>query len=122
MATQLATFEFARASFQPGRMTRKAALQRAKKQGFDVLVESEVLGTGASAALTLRVVDVATGRPIHRQQQVVSADGSFSAAEVLVAELRTVLPEKLSPAAGPTPAGAAAAKPDQMQAAGEGGR
>ena len=122
VATQLATFEFARASFQPGRMTRKAALQRAKKGGFDVLVESEVLGTGASAALTLRVIDVATGRPIHRQQQVVSTEGNFSAAEVLVAELRTVLPEKLSPAAAPTPAGAAVAKPDQMQAAGEGGR
>jgi hypothetical protein len=122
VATQLATFEFARASFQPGRLSRQAALQRAKKQGFDVLVESELLGSGASAALTLRVIEVSTGRPIHRQQQVVAAGGSFGAAEVLVAELRTVLPEKLGPASTLGIEGPATASPDQMQAKGEGGR
>lgn len=123
VATQLATFEFARASFQPGRMSRQAALQRAKKAGFDVVVESELLGSGDSAALTLRVIDVATGRPIHRQQEVVAAKGSFGAAEVLVAELRTVLPEKLSPSQSGDAVGPATASPDQMQAKqGEGGR
>lgn len=95
VATQLATFEFARAAFQPGKLDRKQAIARAKAGGYDVVVESEVLGGGADAALTLRVIDVRTGRPIHRQQQVLTKDGDFGAAKALVAELRTSLPNKI---------------------------
>lgn len=95
LATQLATFEFARAAFQPGRLDRKKGLERAKAGGYDVLIESEVLGRGADAALTLRVVDVKTGRPIHRQQRVLTKDGDFGAAKQLVAALETELPNKI---------------------------
>lgn len=122
VATQLATFEFARAAFQSGRMSRKAALKRAKEGGYDVLVESEVLGSGASAALTLRVIDVTTGRPIHRQQQVL-AEGkqTFGAAKTLVAELQTVLPEKLAARRATDASGhPTTAQPTQMRAEGDG--
>ncbi len=124
VATQLATFEFARAAFQSGTMSRKAALKRAKAGGYDVLVESEVLGSGASAALTLRVIDVATGRPIHRQQQVL-AEGkqTFGAAKTLVAELRTVLPEKLAARSATDATGhPTTAQPTQMRAEGDGAK
>ncbi len=103
-------------------MSRKAALKRAKEGGYDVLVESEVLGSGASAALTLRVIDVATGRPIHRQQQVL-AEGkqTFGAAKTLVAELRTVLPEKLAARSATDATGhPSTAQPTQMRAEGDG--
>lgn len=121
MATQLATFKFARAAFQPGRLSRKAALQRAKSAGYDVLVESEILGAGDSAALTIRIIDVASGRPIHRQQQVLSGDQkTFGAAQILVAALETALPEKIAASVTPAGVGAATASPAKMRAAGGG--
>lgn len=98
VATKLASFEFARASYQRGRLSRKAALRRAREIGADLVVESEILGRGSSTALTLRVVYVKTGRPIHRGQQVLTAaNGNFVTADTLVAALETALPEKLAP-------------------------
>lgn len=97
VATQLATFKFARASYQPGRLDRKAALKRATELGAQVLVESEILGDSKSSALAMRVIDVSTGQPILRSQKVLAnKDASFEAAQALVAELETTLPEKLS--------------------------
>lgn len=120
VATQLATFEFARAAFQPGKLSRKTALKRAAEGGYDVVVESEVLGSGASAALTLRIIDVKTGRPIHRQQQVLSrSKGNFDAAQSLVAELRTVLPAKLSERGGTAAPTDPVASPAEMRAEGD---
>ena len=105
VATQLASFEFARASYQRGPLSRQAALRRAREIGANVVVESEVLGQGGSAALALRVLHVETGRPIHRQQRVLAgADGKFGAAEALVATLETALPEKLAGDRSPPPA------------------
>jgi hypothetical protein len=103
VATQLATFEFARASYQPGASSRKAAIARAAEIGASVIIESEILGMGKSAAFAMRVLDAKTGAPIFREQRVLaSPDANFEAAQQLIAELQTKLPEKL--------AGAGAAK------------
>jgi hypothetical protein len=103
LATQMATFEFAKASFQPGTLTRPAAIKRAKAIGADVLVESEMLGQGDSAVLAIRVVDVDSGKPILRQQKVLErAGGDFDAAQALLAQLQTDLPEKLVEVRNPT--------------------
>lgn len=96
LATQLATFEFARASYLPGRMSRSRAVNEAKKIGAGVVVESDVLGKGKSAAMSIRIIDVKTGRPIHRGQQLIDASGDFAAADALVTALKTDLPEKLA--------------------------
>lgn len=97
IATQMATFKFARASYQPGTLDRKAAIKRAGELGAQVLIECEILGDKASSALAMRVVDVTTGQPILRQQRVLeNADANFEAAQALVAELETTLPEKLA--------------------------
>jgi hypothetical protein len=97
IATQLATFKFARASYQPGNLNRKAALKRASELHAQVLVECEILGDKSSSALAMRVIDVATGQPILRQQRVLANhDANFEAAQALVAELETTLPEKLT--------------------------
>ncbi|MBK6688488.1 MAG: hypothetical protein IPG45_28710 [Deltaproteobacteria bacterium] len=108
LATQLATFEFAKASYQPGNLTRNAAIKRAKAIGADVVVEAELLGSGDSAALAIRVIDVATGKPILRQQKVLEkANADFDAASALLAQLQTELPEALVELRTPT-----AARPD----------
>lgn len=97
VATQLATFEFARASYQRGKLSRDAAAKRARSIQADVLVESEVLGSGDTAALAIRVVDVATGRPILRQQQLIGRpEAGLDTAQTLLASLATALPEKIS--------------------------
>ena len=97
VATQMATFEFARASYQRGRMSRKVAIKRAKRVGADVVVESEVLRIGKSAALVMRVIDVKSGRPILRHQQVLERESAgLQAARALLAELRQNLPNKVA--------------------------
>jgi hypothetical protein len=97
VATQMATFKFARATYQPGQMARKTALKRAAELGASVMIESEILGMGKSSALAMRVIDVATGQPILRQQRVLtSPDANFEAAQALVAELEAQLPEKIA--------------------------
>jgi hypothetical protein len=96
IATQMATFKFARASYQPGKLDRKKAIARANELNAQVLVESEILGDKKSSALALRVIDVSTGQPILRQQRVLDDDTDFKAAQALVAELETTLPEKLA--------------------------
>ena len=126
VATQLATFDFARASYQRGQLGRKRALRRARRIGADVLVESEVLKMDGSSALVLRVIDVSTGRPITRKQQVLGRDaGGFEAAQALLTELQQSLPEKLAnpsePAVTPrldtSPTAAADSKKNEGRAA-----
>lgn len=101
VATQFATFKFAKASYQPGRMSRKRALERAAQLGAQVIIESEVLGMEKSYALAMRVIDAKTGAPIMRSQRVLAGpEASFEAAQELVAAIERELPEKLaSPAA-----------------------
>jgi hypothetical protein len=97
VATQLATFKFARASYQAGQMTRQQAMKRAAEIGAQVIIESEVLGVGKSEALAMRVLDAKTGNPILREQRVVSGpDENFETAHALLAALETELPEKLA--------------------------
>lgn len=97
VATQLATFAFARASYQPGQLSRKRAMKRAAEVGAQVIIESEVLGMGKSSALAMRVIDAATGQPILRQQKLLEGnEASLETAHALVAALETELPEKLA--------------------------
>jgi hypothetical protein len=97
VATELATFKFAKASYQPGTMSRQTAMKRAKEIGAQVIIESEVLGMGKSSALAMRVIDAKTGNPILRDQRVLQdPDGGFAAAHELLAALETALPEKLN--------------------------
>lgn len=121
MATQLATYDFARAIFQPGRLTRAQAYARAEEKGCDVIVESEVLGTGDDATLTLRILHVPSKKPIHREQVLVKA-GDFDAAKQLVAGLRTALPDSISALPGDPSGGGTATAGTQMRAADDGAR
>lgn len=101
VATRFATFDFARASYQPGRLTRKQALDRASKLQADVLVESEILGSGSAAALAIRIVDARTGKPIFREQTVLPSESEqFAAVETMLAQIKLELPERLSPSPG----------------------
>ncbi len=96
VATQLATLAYARASYQRGVLSRKAALAQAKKIGADVIIEPELLGRKGDSALVIRVIDVATGEPILRVQKIVETPtDSLATAEKLIADLGTMLPEKL---------------------------
>lgn len=104
VATQLATFKFAKASYQPGQMSRKRAMARARELGAQVIIESEVLGIGKSAALALRVIDARTGTPILREQRVLEApEANFEAAHDLLSALEAELPEKLNGMQAGTP-------------------
>lgn len=113
VATKFATFDFARASYQPGKLSRQRALNRAAELAADVLVESEVLGSGKSAALSIRVIDVATGRPIYRQQMIIDDSGNeLKTADTMLATMSAKLPSHLStPSSSPRPAGDAVAVP-----------
>lgn len=112
VATELATFKFAKASYQPGKLSRKAAIKRANEIGAAVIIESEVLGMGKSSALAMRVIDVKTGAPILRQQQVLAnPDANFEAAQLLLATLQTELPEKLGAMQAKEPEGKATETP-----------
>lgn len=104
VATRFATFDFARASYQPGVLSRKQALARASELGADVLVESEILGSGASSALAIRIVDARTGKPIFREQSVLpSGNSDFGVVETMLATIEVELPERLgADAAGST--------------------
>ena len=99
VATRFATFEFARASYQPGRLNRARAIERAKALGAGVIVESEVMGRDGSTALSIRVVDVESGRPIFREQRLMTGDEELRAAEGLLATIGARLPEHLARAA-----------------------
>jgi hypothetical protein len=97
VATQLATLAYARASYQRGALSKKAALAQAKKIGADVIIEPELLGQKGDSALVIRVIDVASGEPILRVQKIVDQPtDSLATAEKLIADLGTMLPEKLS--------------------------
>lgn len=98
VATQMATFNYARASYQAGKLSREAAIKRAQAIGANVIIESEVLGVGTSAAFALRVLDAQSGRPIMRHQKVIEGGEDLEAAEAVVATLQTELPEKIAAA------------------------
>lgn len=103
VATQIATLDFALASYQRGRISRKRAVAQAEKIGADVIVESEVLGRKGGSALVIRVIEVATGRPILRVQKILQRPTeSFATAEQLVAEMGKALPAKISKPGRPT--------------------
>jgi hypothetical protein len=96
VTTRLATFEFARASYQRGALSREAAVRQARRAGADVLVEPELIAAGDGAALALRVIDVATGRPILRGQERLAAPGAeLGAADALLAALHADLPARV---------------------------
>lgn len=106
LATEIATFEFARASYQPGKITRARALKRAKEINADVIIESEVLGSGSGAALSIRVVDTKTGEPILREQRLLEAKENLEVAGQVLVSMKTALPAKLGArdaAASPLP-------------------
>ena len=113
VATKMATFDFARASYQPGKLSRKRALARAAELEADVLVESEVLGTGKSAALAIRGVDVSTGRRVYRQKMIIDDAGEeLKVADAMLAVMGSDLPTHLLPAtATPRPVTDAVASP-----------
>ncbi|MBI4814640.1 MAG: hypothetical protein HY791_00180 [Deltaproteobacteria bacterium] len=109
VATHFAKFEFAKASYQPGSLSRADALAKAKAVGADVIVESEIMDISGSKALAIRVIDTKTGEPVFRDQRPMAQD-SLKTAEALLATVGTVLPERLRPAepiAEPTSAAAA---------------
>ena len=96
VATRFATFDFARASYQPGRVSRRRARRRARELGAQVIVESEIITAGANSALTIRVVDATTGRPIYRKQTLLKAEGEeLETADTMLASLNDDLPEQL---------------------------
>jgi hypothetical protein len=96
MTTQMAAFTFARASYQPGRLSRAQARKQAKRLKADVIVESELIGTVGSQALAIRVIDVASGRPIYRGQRFLNVDKNrLQTADVLMSSLQSDLPDSL---------------------------
>jgi hypothetical protein len=96
LATQLATFAYAKASYQRGALARPAAVAQAKKIGASVIIESELLGQQGDSALVIRVIDVTSGEPILRVQKIVEEPkDSLATAEKLIAEVGNQLPEKL---------------------------
>jgi hypothetical protein len=103
VANRIATFEYAKASYQPGKLTREQALKRAKELNADVLVESELLGSAGSSALAIRIIDARTKKPILREQRLLEKDGGLATAEGMLLTIKTELPERLS-AAPPDPA------------------
>jgi hypothetical protein len=115
LATELAKLEFARASYMGKRVSRKAAVKQAKKIGAGVVVEADLLGNGESAAMSIRVIDVETGRPILRHQRVIEQKaGDFGTAKQIIVALERELPEKL---AALTPARPTGGKPTEATAA-----
>jgi hypothetical protein len=106
VANRIATFEYARASYQPGALSREQGLKRARELKVDVLVESEVLGA-PSSALAIRVIDVKTGRPILREQKLLEkSDSQMAAAEGMLSAIRTSLPQHIASNAPAAPAAA----------------
>jgi hypothetical protein len=100
VANEVAKFGYARASYQPTRLNRKQAQKRAQELGADVIVESEILGSGASQALVIRVVDAKSGRPLLREQSILGAGGErFTVAEKLLSGIKLSLADRLK--AGP---------------------
>ena len=97
IATHLAESKFARASYQPGRLGRRAALRRARRTDANVIVESELLTSGDSQALAIRIIDVASGRPVFRQQVVLTdALSRLEAARALLEIVDDQLPGTLA--------------------------
>jgi|GEM_PF-2555206 len=97
LASRFAEFSYARASFQPGQLTRKQALNQAKKMRADVIVESEIIGDKESPALAIRVVDTKTGRPLYREQRFLDEKGRrLQTAAKLLGSLQLQLPHVLA--------------------------
>lgn len=97
VATKMATYDFARASYQAGKLTRAQAMERAKSIGADVIVESEIVGARSSAALSIRVIDVKTGRPIYREQQMLGRrEDALQVADAMIATIGKTLPGELT--------------------------
>lgn len=44
----------------------------------------------------MRIVEVKTGRPIYREQKVIEGTDNFAAAEIMLASIKTELPERLT--------------------------
>ncbi len=106
VANAIANFGYARASYQPSKLTRKQAQKRAEALGAGVIVESEVLASGGSLALVIRVVDAKSGRPLLREQTVLESEGDrFKVAEQMLATIRTGLASQLKPASSASPSG-----------------
>lgn len=103
VATRIATFSFARASYQPGRLTRAEAQKRATAMGADVVVESELMGRGRDVALAIRIIDAKTGRPVHRMQALLGKQDALQAAETILTSINAKLPDALAKAAIGTP-------------------
>ncbi|MFO0727857.1 MAG: hypothetical protein U1E65_29025 [Myxococcota bacterium] len=100
VANEVAKFGYARASYQPTRLNRKQAQKRAQELGADVIVESEILGSGASQALVIRVVDARSGRPLLREQSILGGGAErFGVAEKLLSGIKLSLADRLK--AGP---------------------
>lgn len=118
LATEIATFEFARASYQPGKLTRERAIRRAKEINADVIVESEVLGSGSGAALSVRVVDAKTGAPILREQRLFEKSERLEVAGQVLLSMKHALPSKLGARPGSS-TGAVAPGETITQAGGE---
>lgn len=95
LATQLAEAG-TRVDFQAGSWPRKEALRWAREHGVPWLVEAEKIDVEGRAAFALRFVDVQTGLPAWRAQQVIGDGGALEVAQAL-----------LSRAVPPAPDGAA---------------
>jgi hypothetical protein len=97
MATRIATFRFARASYQPGRLDRRRALERARRVEAELVVESELLGSGPSRALAMRVLSTATGAVLYRSQALLGPKlDELRAADGLLEAMAVELPEQLA--------------------------
>ena len=97
VAGEMAKFGYVRTSYQASPLTRAAAVKRAAGIGAQVVVESEILGSGKESAFVIRIIDVKTGQPIVREQAVLASDASrFSTAEALLATIKGRLPEHLA--------------------------
>ena len=101
VTSRFASFSFARASYQPGNLSRAQAIKQANKLSAEVIVESEIIGgtTSDAPALAIRVVDAKTGRPIYREQRFLqTANQRLQTADVLLSSLQGQLPHALAKA------------------------
>jgi hypothetical protein len=97
VAGELGKFGFLSVQYQPSKLSRAQALGRAKKLRAQLLVESEILESDGALALAIRVVDVATGKPVLREQMPLAKGHSrFAAAEALLSAVQSKLPVELA--------------------------
>ena len=99
VASRFASFSFARASYQPGKLSRKQAFKQAKKLNAEVIVESEIIGSSSAPALAIRVLSVESQRPIYREQRFLSGQKErLQTADSLLGSLQGQLPDALAKA------------------------